>query len=163
MKTRHIFDSVIQDRLHALRAQEVLLQQKEETLIAREQQLNEKEKRLFAYEQRLVAKYKAINEEQSMKMNCTTRPPKSLTESCRISLTKFEVNPGMPPPIPPRKPISHDETYCTIELNDSSLLQQPTVAKLDLSALPARKAFSALRKVTFQSPKKCITYEMSVY
>uniref|UniRef100_A0A1I8QC26 non-specific serine/threonine protein kinase n=1 Tax=Stomoxys calcitrans TaxID=35570 RepID=A0A1I8QC26_STOCA len=160
LKTRDIFDSVIQDRLHALRAQEFLLQQKEETLIAREQQLNEKEKRLFAYEQRLVAKYKAINEEQSMKMNCTTRPPKSLTESCRISLTKFEVNPGMPPPIPPRKPISHDETYCTIELNDSSLLQQPTVAKLDLSALPARKAFSALRKVTFQSPKKFITFDI---
>ncbi|XP_061389727.1 uncharacterized protein LOC133324919 [Musca vetustissima] len=139
--TRDIFDEVLQERLHAIRAQESLLQQREEVLNAREQQLNEKEKRLIAFEQSLMAKYKALNEEQIAKSNSN-----STSE--------------IPPPIPPRKPVNPDETYCTIEPTDTTLLHEPTVAKLNLATLPAPKAFPALRKVTFQSPKKFITYDI---
>ncbi|XP_075157432.1 nek2 [Haematobia irritans] len=158
--TRDIFDCVLQERLHAIRAQESLLRQREDSLNVREQQLNDKEKRLIAFEQSLVSKYKAVIDEQIVKSNTCNRPLPGIGERSRMPLPEVRDKVEMPPPIPPRKPLKHDETYCTIEPNDSSLLHQPTVAKLDLAALPAPKAFPALRKVTFQSPKKFITYDI---
>ncbi|XP_073835283.1 nek2 [Musca autumnalis] len=159
--TRDIFDGVLQERLHAIRAQESLLRQREEALNSREQQLNEKEKRLIAFEQSLMAKFKSFNEEQQQaaKSNSNSRPS-SVNERSRISLPDMRPASEVPPPIPPRKPVNPDETYCTIEPTDTTLLHEPTVAKLNLATLPAPKAFPALRKVTFQSPKKFITYDI---
>uniref|UniRef100_A0A1I8N4M9 non-specific serine/threonine protein kinase n=1 Tax=Musca domestica TaxID=7370 RepID=A0A1I8N4M9_MUSDO len=157
--TRDIFDGVLQERLHAIRAQESLLRQREEALNSREQQLNEKEKRLIAFEQSLMEKYKAFNENQIAKTNSSQRPS-SVNERSRISLPDMRPASELPPPIPPRKPVNPDETYCTIEPTDTTLLHEPTVAKLNLASLPAPKAFPALRKVTFQSPKKFITYDI---
>lgn len=157
--TRDVFDCVLQERLHAIRAQESLLQQREEILNMREQQLNEKEKRLIAFEQSLVAKHNTLIEEQIIKSNPPSRPS-SVNERSRMPLPDVKTTSPLPPPIPPRKAPTLDETYCTIEPSDTTLLHQPTVAKLDLASLPAPKAFPALRKVTFQSPKKFITYDI---
>ncbi|XP_023305500.2 serine/threonine-protein kinase Nek2 [Lucilia cuprina] len=159
--TRNVFDDVLQERLQAIRAHESLLRQREENLNAREQLLNEKEKRLIAFEQSLVSKCQLFKEESSsMKTNSFTRPS-SVNERLRMPLQEDKSNlPNLPPPIPPRKPTKHDETYCTIEPSDTTLLHQPTVAKLNMAALPAVKAFPTLRKVTFQSPKKFITYDI---
>ncbi|XP_016997635.2 serine/threonine-protein kinase Nek2 [Drosophila takahashii] len=128
--TQNIFDEVLKTRLHAIRAQESLLQQRLEELQAREQQLQLAEQRVQSLERQLQEK---IQERHS----CSCRQP-------------------MAPPIPPRKPVKsqHDDTYCTIELNETS----PTVAKLNLAALPAPKSLGSLRKVTFQSPQKFVTY-----
>ncbi|XP_065365472.1 uncharacterized protein Nek2 [Calliphora vicina] len=158
--TRNVFDDILQERLHAIRAQESLLRQREENLNAREQQLNEKEKRLIAFEQSLVTKCQLFKEECNMKTNSIARTI-STNERLRMPLPEEKPNiPNLPPPIPPRKPTNHDETYCTIEPSDTTLLHQPTVAKLNMAALPAAKAFPSLRKVTFQSPKKFITYDV---
>ncbi|XP_016981577.1 serine/threonine-protein kinase Nek2 [Drosophila rhopaloa] len=130
--TQNIFDEVLKTRLHAIRAQESLLQQKLEELQAREQELQLAEQRVQALERQLQEKL--IQQE---KPTCSCRQP-------------------IAPPIPPRKPVKshHDDTYCTIELNETS----PTVAKLNLATLPAPKSLNTLRKVTFQSPQKFITY-----
>lgn len=156
--TLNIFDDALQERLQAIRAQESLLRQREEELNAREQQLNEKEKRLFAFEQSLVSKCKLYKEENNTKTHSFNRPA-STTERLRMTLPEGKHS-SLPPPIPPRKSVKHDETYCTIEPNDTTLLHQPTVAKLNMASLPAAKTFPSLRKVTFQSPKKFITYEV---
>ncbi|KAH8304882.1 hypothetical protein KR018_006033 [Drosophila ironensis] len=134
--TQNVFDEVLQTRLHAIRAQESLLQQKLLELQAREQALQTSEQRVQALERQLQEKL------QQEKHVCTCSAPA--------------------PPIPPRKPMAkarHDDTYCTIELNETS----PTVAKLNLATLPAPKALhsssgNTLRKVTFQSPQKFVTY-----
>ncbi|KAM7347076.1 nek2 [Cochliomyia hominivorax] len=157
--TRRVFDDMLQERLQAIRAQESLLRQREENLNAREQQLNEKERRLIAFEQNLISKCEMFKEECSVKTNSFTRP-NSANERMRMPLPDEPNVPNLPPPIPPRKPTKHDETYCTIEPSDTTLLHQPTVAKLNMAALPAAKVFPTLRKVTFQSPKKFITYDI---
>ncbi|XP_017116281.1 serine/threonine-protein kinase Nek2 [Drosophila elegans] len=130
--TQNIFDEVLKTRLHAIRAQESLLQQKLEELQAREQELQLGEQRVQSLERQLQEKL--IQQE---KHTCSCRQP-------------------IAPPIPPRKPVKshHDDTYCTIELNETS----PTVAKLNLATLPAPKSLNTLRKVTFQSPQKFVTY-----
>lgn len=160
--TRHVFDDILQARLKAIRAQESLLRQREENLIAREQQLNEKEKRLIAFEQTLVSKSQLLREKLlgGIKINSFSRPSNNNERLC-IPLPPENPNVSyFPPPIPPRKSTKHDETYCTIEPSDTSLLHQPTVAKLNMATLPAAKVFPTLRKVTFQSPKKFITYDI---
>ncbi|XP_037726775.1 serine/threonine-protein kinase Nek2 [Drosophila subpulchrella] len=130
--TQNIFDEVLKTRLHAIRAQESLLQQKLEELQAREQELQLAEQRVQGLERQLQEKLL-----QQEKPTCSCRQP-------------------IAPPIPPRKPVKshHDDTYCTIELNETS----PTVAKLNLATLPAPKSLNTLRKVTFQSPQKFVTY-----
>ncbi|XP_017085310.1 serine/threonine-protein kinase Nek2 [Drosophila eugracilis] len=130
--TQNIFDEVLKTRLHAIRAQESLLQQKLEELQAREKEIQLAEQRVQSLERQLQEKLL-----QQEKNTC----------SCRQSLA---------PPIPPRKPVKsqHDDTYCTIELNETS----PTVAKLNLATMPAPKSLNNLRKVTFQSPQKFVTY-----
>lgn len=165
--TRNIFDCALQERLHAIRAQESLLNQREESLNAREQQLNEKERRLIAFEQSLVTKcqlFKDLESNTKSNANSFMRPSSSANERSRMPLPEEKAIvpplPPLPPPIPPRKPTKHDETYCTIEPSETSLLHQPTVAKLNMDTLPAAKAFPSLRKVTFQSPKKFITYDI---
>ncbi|KAH8235581.1 hypothetical protein KR032_003313, partial [Drosophila birchii] len=132
--TQNIFDEVLKTRLHAIRAQESLLQQKLVELQTREQELNVAEKRIQSLERQLQEKLMQQQEKPS----------------CRCSQ-----HPGAPP-IPPRKPVKshHDDTYCTIELNDTS----PTVAKLNLATLPPPKSMNTLRKVTFQSPQKFVNY-----
>ncbi|TMW49566.1 hypothetical protein DOY81_005354, partial [Sarcophaga bullata] len=156
--TRNVFDDALQERLQAIRAQESLLRQREEELNSREQQLNEKEKRLIAFEQSLVSKCQLYKKETNTKTNSINKPASS-NERLRMTLPA-EKHSSLPPPIPPRKSVKHDETYCTIEPNDTTLLHQPTVAKLNMASLPAVKTFPGLRKVTFQSPKKFITYEV---
>ncbi|XP_043659329.1 serine/threonine-protein kinase Nek2 [Drosophila teissieri] len=130
--TQNIFDEVLKTRLHAIRAQESLLQQKLEELQAREQELQLAEQRVQSLERQMQEKL--IQQE---KHTCSCRQP-------------------IAPPIPPRKPAKshHDDTYCTIELNETS----PTVAKLNLATLPAPKSLNTLRKVTFKSPQKFVTY-----
>ncbi|KAH8266922.1 hypothetical protein KR026_011012 [Drosophila bipectinata] len=134
--TQNIFDEVLKTRLHAIRAQESLLQQKLVELKAREQELLVSEQRVQTLERQLQEKL--LQQEKHV---------------CKCDQLAA-------PPIPPRKPLKtpHDDTYCTIELNDTS----PTVAKLNLATLPAPKSLhsngNTLRKVTFQSPKKFVTY-----
>ncbi|KMZ08654.1 serine/threonine-protein kinase Nek2 [Drosophila simulans] len=130
--TQNIFDEVLKTRLHAIRAQESLLQQKLEELQTREQELQLAEQRVQSLERQMQEKL--IQQE---KHTCSCRQP-------------------IAPPIPPRKPAKshHDDTYCTIELNETS----PTVAKLNLATLPAPKSLNTLRKVTFKSPHKFVTY-----
>ncbi|KAH8287006.1 hypothetical protein KR054_000543 [Drosophila jambulina] len=133
--TENIFDEVLKTRLHAIRAQESLLQQKLVELQTREQELNLAEKRVQSLERQLQEKLMQQQQEKP---------------ACRCSQHPVA------PPIPPRKPVKshHDDTYCTIELNETS----PTVAKLNLAALPPPKSMNTLRKVTFQSPQKFVTY-----
>ncbi|EDV47505.1 serine/threonine-protein kinase Nek2 [Drosophila erecta] len=130
--TQNIFDEVLKTRLHAIRAQESLLQQKLEELQAREQEIQLAEQRVQSLERQMQDKLM-----QQEKHTCSCRKP-------------------IAPPIPPRKPTKshHDDTYCTIELNETS----PTVAKLNLATLPAPKSLNTLRKVTFKSPQKFVTY-----
>ncbi|KAH8419852.1 hypothetical protein KR009_003299 [Drosophila setifemur] len=131
--TQNIFDEVLKTRLHAIRAQESLLQQKLVELKTREQELQISEQRVQSLEQQL--REKLLQQERHV---CKCSEPRA-------------------PPIPPRKPAKphHDDTYCTIELNETS----PTVAKLDLASMPAPKSLgNTLRKVTFQSPQKFVTY-----
>ncbi|EDX02333.1 serine/threonine-protein kinase Nek2 [Drosophila yakuba] len=130
--TQNIFDEVLKTRLHAIRAQESLLQQKLDELQAREQELQLAEQRVQSLERQMQEKLM-----QQEKHTCSCRQP-------------------IAPPIPPRKPAKshHDDTYCTIELNETS----PTVAKLNLATLPAPKSLNTLRKVTFKSPQKFVTY-----
>ncbi|ALC49122.1 Nek2 [Drosophila busckii] len=123
--TEHIFNDALQQRLHAIRAQESLLQQRADELQVAEQ-------RVKALERQLLQKLQQAEQAQA------PRPCQ-----CRV------------PPLPARKPQSrHDDTYCSIELNETA----PTVAKLNLAALPAPKQLhhninsQTLRKVTFQSP-----------
>ncbi|BFG02452.1 serine/threonine-protein kinase Nek5 [Drosophila madeirensis] len=139
--TQNIFDDVLQTRLHAIRAQESLLQQKLLELQARENELQLAEKRVQALQRELLEK---------------VHQQPSAGASCKCSQTGMAA-----PPIPPRRPhtkVHHDDTYCTIELNETS----PTVAKLNLATLPAPKSLQShantLRKVTFQSPQKFVTY-----
>ncbi|KAH8303360.1 hypothetical protein KR059_009009, partial [Drosophila kikkawai] len=132
--TQNIFDEVLKTRLHAIRAQESLLQQKLVELQMREQELNLAEKRVQSLE--LQLQEKLMQQQEKPSCRCTQHP--------------------VAPPIPPRKPAKshHDDTYCTIELNETS----PTVAKLNLATLPPPKSMNTLRKVTFQSPQKFVTY-----
>lgn len=132
--TQNIFDEVLKTRLHAIRAQESLLQQKLVELQTREQELSVAEKRVQSLERQLQEKLMQQPEKPSCR--CSQQP--------------------VAPPIPPRKPAKshHDDTYCTIELNETS----PTVAKLNLAAMPPPKSMNTLRKVTFQSPQKFVTY-----
>ncbi|XP_001355206.4 serine/threonine-protein kinase Nek11 [Drosophila pseudoobscura] len=141
--TQNIFDDVLQTRLHAIRAQESLMQQKLLELQARENQLQLTEKRVQALQRELLEKL-------------DQQPPTATCCKCSQTDTAMAA-----PPIPPRRPhtkVHHDDTYCTIELNETS----PTVAKLNLAALPAPKSLQShantLRKVTFQSPQKFVTY-----
>lgn len=156
--TRKVFEDALQERLQAIRAQESLLRQREEELNSREQHLNEKEKRLFAFEQSLVSKCQLYKVETNTKINLFNRPDNT-NDRLRMAPPEGK-HTSLPPPIPPRKSTKHDETYCTIEPNDTSLLHQPTVAKLNIASLPTVKTLPNLRKVTFQSPKKFITYEV---
>lgn len=173
--TQNIFDKALLERLHAIRERESLLNVRAANLDVREQLLNEREKRVHNLEQTLqneIEKFERSSKKKSAAFHmednknltaiqerfCLPHFPKS-------SLTQESTTmppPPPPPPIPPRKvpPKSqHDDTYCTIEPNDT-IFQEPTVAKLDLAALPAVRAFPTIRKVTFQSPKKFIKYDI---
>ncbi|XP_037936698.1 serine/threonine-protein kinase Nek10 [Teleopsis dalmanni] len=169
--TENVFDKILQDRLHAIRAQESLLKQKELSLDEREQRLNEREKKLQQMEQDLQQRLN--HAETKTPILLTTAPTKkqipainNSTERSRMplptectSITKSIFVDPTPPPVPPRKSSKHDDTYCTIEPNDT-ILQEPTVAKINLANLPVAKSFSTLRRVTFQSPKKFIKYDI---
>lgn len=132
--TQHIFDDALQQRLHAIRAQESLLEQ-------RASELEAAELRVQAMERELQQKLEQVEQAQ---------------KNCQCGSRQRQV----PPAIPPRKPtpsMRHDDTYCSIELNETS----PTVAKLNLAMLTAPKQLhsatnsnNTLRKVTFQSPPK---------
>ncbi|KAH8396217.1 hypothetical protein KR222_005539, partial [Zaprionus bogoriensis] len=154
--TQHIFDDALQQRLHAIRAQESLLEQRASELQAAEQ-------RIQAMERELQQKLEQLEQQQQQLQAQKQQAP------CQCQLKRPLV-----PPIPPRKPpasMRHDDTYCSIELNDTS----PTVAKLNLAMLTAPKQLhsssaansnsnsnsnshsnsNTLRKaVTFQSPPK---------
>lgn len=125
--TQNIFNDALQQRLHAIRAQESLLEQ-------RATELKAAEERVAAMERELLQKLEQAEQAQKQ---CQCRQV---------------------PPVPPRaKPpaMRHDDTYCSIELNETS----PTVAKLNLALLTAPKQLhgtntNTLRKVTFQSPAK---------
>lgn len=150
--TQQVFNSILQERLKAIKAQESLLKLREEDLNVREQQLIEKEKRLIAFEQRLASESK--NLDILGLQNCTNE---------RLLMTmsnEKQKASNVLPAAAPEAPTKHDDTYCTIEPNDISLSQQPTMAKLNMASLPALKVFPTLRKVTFQSPKKIFTYQM---
>ncbi|XP_030381015.1 G2-specific protein kinase nimA [Scaptodrosophila lebanonensis] len=136
--TQDVFDDVLQMRLHAIRAQESLLEQRAAELQARSSELLKSEQRVQALERELQEKLR----QTATPCQCQTA--------------------AMAPPVPPRRPpvARHDDTYCTIELNESA---SPTVAKLNLATLPAPKSLqnnsnSTLRKVTFQSPQKFTKY-----
>ncbi|EDV91648.1 serine/threonine-protein kinase Nek1 [Drosophila grimshawi] len=140
--TQNIFDDALQQRLHAIRAQESLLEQRASELEAEEQRLKQLERQLLHKLEQAEQQ-----QQQQQQQQC----------SCRL------VAPSIPP-VPPRRPAAircHDDTYCSIELNDTS----PTVAKMNLALLTAPKQLLAtnnsnnnnnntLRKVTFQSPAK---------
>lgn len=134
--TQHIFNDALQQRLHAIRAQESLLEQ-------RANELQVAEQRVQALERELLQKLEQADQQKAMK-ECPCQ--------CRQQVPQV---PSVPP-VPPRaKPSTtrHDDTYCSIELNETS----PTVAKMNLAMLTAPKQLhslnsNTLRKVTFQSP-----------
>ncbi|XP_034117624.1 serine/threonine-protein kinase Nek2 [Drosophila albomicans] len=131
--TEHIFDEALQQRLHAIRAREALLDQRDLELQAAEQRVQQMEREL---RQKL--------EQQQSKLE-----PKS--EPCQCQQQQ------QLPPLPPRKTAaSHrrrlDDSYCSIELNETTTMPV-TVAKMNLAMLTAPKQLhNTLRKVTFQSP-----------
>ncbi|XP_030568661.1 serine/threonine-protein kinase Nek2 [Drosophila novamexicana] len=144
--TQNIFDDALQQRLHAIRAHESLLDQRASELQAAEERLKTMERelrlKLEQAEQLAQAQAQALAQAQN-KCQC----------QCRQQV----------PPVPPRKPLStrHDDTYCSIELNETS----PTVAKMNLAMLTAPKQLQSnnsntLRRVTFQSPPKCTKYSL---
>uniref|UniRef100_A0A1A9W953 non-specific serine/threonine protein kinase n=1 Tax=Glossina brevipalpis TaxID=37001 RepID=A0A1A9W953_9MUSC len=157
--TKEVFGDALKVRLHAIRAQESLLRQKEESLDIREKQLNEKECRLLQLEDNLLEKSRLLFKEME-KLSLANNS----FSNANILSSQLEnaATLDMPPPLPPRKSTLHDETYCSIESNEVTLLHEPTMAKLDLNTLPAPKAFSntRARKVTFQSPKNFIRYDI---
>ncbi|KAL9884190.1 nek2 isoform 1-T2 [Glossina fuscipes fuscipes] len=157
--TREVFENALKVRLHAIRAQESLLRQKEESLDEREKQLNEKEYRLLQFEESLLERSKFLIKE----MEKLSLPSNTFlnAKTCSLQLENA-THSDMPPPLPPRKSAIHDETYCSIESNEVTLLHEPTMAKLDMNTLPAPKNFSntRVRKVTFQSPKNFIRYDI---
>ncbi|XP_023170026.2 serine/threonine-protein kinase Nek2 [Drosophila hydei] len=134
--TQNIFDEALQKRMHAIRAQESLLEQRANELLAAEQ-------RVKAMERELRTKLEQAEQQAQLQKLC----------NCQVV-----------PPVPPRKPLAkrHDDTYCSIELNETS----PTVAKMNLAMMTAPKQLqlqlqsqgNTLRKVTFQSPPKCSKY-----
>ncbi|KAL7744260.1 hypothetical protein ACLKA6_009218 [Drosophila palustris] len=132
--TQNIFNDALQQRLAAIRAQESLLEQRATELQAAEQ-------RVQAMERQLLQKLEQAEQAQKLKQ-------------CQCQQVS-----QVPPVVPPRaKPGAsrHDDTYCSIELNETS----PTVAKMNLAMLTAPKQLhgnsnsNTLRKVTFQSPAK---------
>lgn len=140
--TQHIFDDALQQRLHAIRAQESLLEQRANELQAAELRVQAMERELLQKLEQVEAQAQAQKQQQPCQCQRKQLPP---------------------PAIPPRKPVTrHDDTYCSIELNETS----PTVAKLNLAMLTAPKQLhsatsssinnnnNTLRKVTFQSPPK---------
>ncbi|EDW82670.1 uncharacterized protein Dwil_GK10114 [Drosophila willistoni] len=138
--TETIFGDALQNRLQAIKAQESLLQQKSLELDQREQRLKMSEQRVHLMERQLQEKL------QQASSDC--RPCQCQTQSL----------PTLAPPIPPRKPPlsfsvknNSDDTYCSIELNDTS----PTVAKLNLASLPAPKSLKS-RRVHFQPPSTAV-------
>lgn len=138
--TQHIFDDALQQRLHAIRAQESLLEQRANELQAAELRVQAMERELKHKLEQVEAQAQAQKQQQ-----------------CQCQRKQLPA-----PAIPPRKPVTrHDDTYCSIELNETS----PTVAKLNLAMLAAPKQLhsatnnntsnnNTLRKVTFQSPPK---------
>ncbi|KAH8290023.1 hypothetical protein KR044_000463, partial [Drosophila immigrans] len=122
--TQHIFDAALQQRLHAIRAQEALLEHRALELQAAEQRVQQMERELR----------QKLEQQQTQ-----------LEQPCQCQQL---------PPLPPRKPALQrrrlDDTYCSIELNETATL--PTVAKLNLALLTAPKQLQLHRKVTFQSP-----------
>ncbi|XP_064547136.1 serine/threonine-protein kinase Nek2 [Drosophila montana] len=144
--TQNIFNDALQQRLHAIRAHESLLDQRASELQAAEERVKAMERelrlKLEQAEQLAQAQAQALAQAQS-KCPC----------QCRQQV----------PPVPPRKPLPsrHDDTYCSIELNETS----PTVAKMNLAMLTAPKQLQSnnsntLRRVTFQSPPKCTKYSL---
>ncbi|XP_054730260.1 uncharacterized protein LOC129239020 [Anastrepha obliqua] len=146
MITENVFNEALQERLRAIRAQESLLQQRGLSLDARTQELNEREKRL----QQLEITLHKRELELEVKEKAVT------VEATRIAAESRIAQVAAPPPIPPRKSSinKHDGTYCSI---DDTQLESPTIAKL---SLPFAKSLPTLRRVTFQSPKKFINYNI---
>lgn len=137
--TQNVFEKELQTRLHAIRAHESLLHQREENLNLREQRLNEREKRILERERDFEAKQVATElMAQRMELERKPRPIRQVQP-----MRKFQDQ-------------ACDDTYCSI---DSTEIQSaPTVAKLNLATMPPPKSLG--RKVTFKSPKKFTKYDI---
>lgn len=130
------FEYMWEQKLNEIRLKETMLEKRESVLEARELKLIEREKQLIKIEKNLLRKH--LLKDVNLQKN-------------RLSFQEVL-------PLPPKMFTTHDESYCSIDPNDTQH-KSPTVAKLNKAELPTLKSFPP-RRVTFISPKKFINYNI---